>query len=207
MMKADLKAIKSRFLDRPEIIAAVGKKNATAMARVGGFIMTTARRSIREGRKFKTRKRRTRQGNLPKPRSWVGTLKNKIFFWYDTGQKDLYVGPEIFPPKNPQAVPTSVNQAGRNVTVPSLLEFGGKSRNIGFDVIDTRKLKRKKRSSRRKSAQSTQKRTLIKRDGPKLYFSRAGTTSLSPFPYMRPAMDTAIKRGVVANAFRQSVGK
>lgn len=37
------------FLDRKDVIERIGRENAAALARMGGFIRTTARRSMRSG--------------------------------------------------------------------------------------------------------------------------------------------------------------
>jgi hypothetical protein len=96
--------VKSMFFDRRAVIEALGRANAKALSRAGAFIQRRAKSSIRK------RKRASRPGEPPS--SHVGTLRNLIYFGFDTGTRSVVVGP------------TPVGAIG---VVPPTLEFGGPS--------------------------------------------------------------------------------
>lgn len=89
------------FLDREKVIKRLERKRVAAMAKMGGFIRTTAQRSIRPGRY-------SSQPGQP-PRSHTGELRRNIYFAYDPTSDSVVVGPTAF----------------RNSGVPEALEFGG----------------------------------------------------------------------------------
>jgi hypothetical protein len=95
---------KSMFFDRKAVIDAIGRANAKVLSKAGAFIRRTAKSSIRK------RKRASRPGEPPS--SHVGTLKDLIYFGFDTSTASVVIGPTPF--------------RGRAV-VPRLLELGGSS--------------------------------------------------------------------------------
>lgn len=96
--------VKAMFFDRQAVIEALGRANAKALSRAGAFIQRRAKSSIRK------RKRASRPGEPPS--SHVGTLRNLIYFGFDTGTRSVVVGP------------TPVGAIG---IVPPTLEYGGPS--------------------------------------------------------------------------------
>ena len=90
------------FFDRQAVIDAVGRANAQVLGRAGAFIQRRAKSSIRK------RKRVSLPGEPPS--SHVGTLRNLIYFGFDTATQSMVVGP------------TPVGAIG---LVPPTLEYGG----------------------------------------------------------------------------------
>jgi hypothetical protein len=96
--------VKSMFFDRQAVIDALGRANARALSRAGAFIQRRAKSSIRK------RKRASRPGEPPS--SHIGTLRNLIYFGFDTTSRSVVVGP------------TPLGAVG---IVPPTLEYGGPS--------------------------------------------------------------------------------
>lgn len=96
--------VKKMFFDRQAVIDAIGRGNVKTLGRAGAFIQRRAKSSIRK------RKRASRPGEPPS--SHVGTLRNLIYFGFDTGTRSVVIGP------------TPVGAIGR---VPPTLEYGGPS--------------------------------------------------------------------------------
>ena len=96
--------VKSMFFDRQAVIDTIGRGNVRTLGRAGAFIQRRAKSSIRK------RKRASRPGDPPS--SHVGTLRNLIYFGFDTGTRSVVIGP------------TPVGTIGR---VPPTLEYGGPS--------------------------------------------------------------------------------
>ncbi len=94
--------VKSMFFDRRAVAEAVGRANVKVLSRIGAFIRRRAKSSIRK----------RRAASLPgqPPSSHVGTLKNLIYFGFDTATRSVVVGP---------------TPAGVRGIVPPTLEFGG----------------------------------------------------------------------------------
>lgn len=95
------KVAKGAFFDTRKVLAAVGKARARVLSKIGAYVMTTARRSIRK------RKAYSRPGQPPSDHS--GLLKHFIFFRYDQSSDSVVIGPVRF---------------GRS-DAPRLLEHGG----------------------------------------------------------------------------------
>lgn len=94
--------VKAMFFDRRAVVDALGRANVKALSRAGAFIQRRARTSIRK------RKRASRPGEPPS--SHVGTLRNLIYFGFDTATRSVVVGP---------------TPVGLVSIVPPTLEFGG----------------------------------------------------------------------------------
>jgi hypothetical protein len=90
------------FFDREAVIEAVGRAGAKALGKAGAYIQRRAKSSIRK------RKRASRPGEPPS--SHVGTLRNRIYFSYDSPTRSVVVGP------------TPIGSVG---VVPPTLEYGG----------------------------------------------------------------------------------
>jgi hypothetical protein len=98
------------FFDRPAVQKKVKDGVQSVLARMGAFVRTRAQRSIRPAPK----KHFIPVAGQP-PRSHVGTLRDLIFFGYDTSTETMVVGPKLFKSGKP--------------TAPNLLEFGGSTIN------------------------------------------------------------------------------
>jgi hypothetical protein len=78
------------FFDRPAVIAAIGRKKATVLARTGGFAKTVMSRGMRR------REAISAPGDYPSAHGGRGAshLRDMIYFGYDRGAQVL-VGPEF----------------------------------------------------------------------------------------------------------------
>jgi hypothetical protein len=76
------------FFDRAAVIEAVGRANAQALSKAGAFIRRTAKGSIRKV------KGPAKPGKPP--HSHVGTLKDLIFFSFDSSTVSVVIGPTPF---------------------------------------------------------------------------------------------------------------
>jgi hypothetical protein len=95
--------VKKNFFDRRAVVEAVGRAKAATLSKIGAFLRTRARSSIRK------RKAVSPAGSPPS--SHEGSLKNLLFFSYDPASRSVVVGPERF----------------KSGDAPKLLEFGGDS--------------------------------------------------------------------------------
>jgi len=93
--------IKDLFFDRHVVLRAADKAKRQVLSKVGAFIRTTARTSIRK------RKGTSKPGNPPY--SHEGSLRRLILFGYDRSSDSVVVGPVGF----------------RQGAAPNVLEFGG----------------------------------------------------------------------------------
>jgi hypothetical protein len=96
--------MKAVFFDRRAVMDAVGRANQKLLSRAGAFIQRRAKSLIRK------RKRASNPGEPPS--SHVGTLRNLIYFGYDTANESVVIGP----------LPL-----GAIGIVPPTLEYGGES--------------------------------------------------------------------------------
>lgn len=106
-------------LDAAALLDKIDEDHRRAFIRLGGYIRTTARRSMR----------RTKNKNLPAfpapqpPRARLGTIRDLYQFAYDTAKKRLVAGPEVTtkqgrkPPVLSSTLPTHIQEAGGNVKV------------------------------------------------------------------------------------------
>lgn len=99
------------FFDSALVQAKVDKARIKNLSKIGAFIRTRARRSIRK------RKGASQPGNPP--HSHVGLLRDGILFAYDNDSGGVVVGPRKL---NQVSV---VNGQFRSGTVPEILEYGG----------------------------------------------------------------------------------
>lgn len=104
--------VKHSFFDRAAVLAAVSRGRLKAMIRIGGFIRTTAKRSIRK------RKAVSKAGSPPS--SHVGLLREQIYFSYDPASDSVVIGPALLTNSSRKSRPIG------GATVPSVLEEGGK---------------------------------------------------------------------------------
>lgn len=100
------------FFDRDLVAQRVRRQEAKQLSRIGAFVRTTARRSMRSGGK-----RRVSSPPGTPPRVHVGYLKNFLPFVFDPSTRTVVVGP------------LSLTRASGYV--PNLLEFGGTNPKTG----------------------------------------------------------------------------
>lgn len=103
MFSVKINTAKSMFFDRV-LINAVDRATIRALSKMGSFVRTSARTSI------KKRKKSSAPGEPPK--SHTGLLKKFIFFGYDSSRRSVVVGP----------VRLNRHSGG---AAPSVLEYGG----------------------------------------------------------------------------------
>ena len=115
--------VKTMFFDRRAVIDAIGRANVKVLSRAGAFIQRRAKSSIRK------RKRASRPGEPPS--SHVGTLRNLIYFGFDTGTRSVVVGPTPVGHDRHRAADLGVRRAERRQEepAPSAAEAGRGGRN------------------------------------------------------------------------------
>jgi hypothetical protein len=174
------------FFDRMAVIRAMEEKKLRALAVAGGFIRTTAQRSMRWGfrrsqrakeafgtkaqqeraREIRVQKRSPSEPGKP-PKAWSGELRELLFFGWDEQSQSMLVGPEGF----------------KNSIAPNVHEFGG--------VIKVpAKYTRSRLGGGRSSREERNRKIPIR------YPAR---------PYMGPALNIAIERDKIPEAFKDSV--
>lgn len=95
------------FFDTDKVIKAVDRGRRVSLSKIGAFMRTRAKGLIRRSKKSALR-------GQP-PRSHVGTLKNLIYFGFDSSKRSVAVGPLKF----------------AKGEAPGLLEFGGDAKRAG----------------------------------------------------------------------------
>jgi len=213
----DFKAAKRLFVDRKAVRRDVDRTTVKALASAGGWIRTTARRSIRS---VPAAKRFTAPPSSPgkPPRSRGGQLKRFLFFAYDPSEKSVVVGPARLP---------------RGDGAPSTLEFGGTSRNdrrpprprrageVGeIAVVGAASASKpgvrpaRDAFGRTIPGRFVQYATLrtprmaarANRIRGQLRAGASRTSRVAPRPYMAPALERALARDVIPAAFRRRAG-
>lgn len=147
----------------------MSKDKREAMAKFGGYIRTTAKRSLRTPPKkkplsqLKSKKRRNRKrkaGGPPYTHPPQRVLKRSIFFSYDEQRQSVVTGPiKLSGAKETTGIPLS----GHYRTVPETMEYGG--------LVSVKSPSDYIVSGKKKTA-------VYKRY----------TVRYLPFPYMRPAL-------------------
>jgi hypothetical protein len=95
--------LKAAFFDTDAVMRAVKAAERKVLSKMGAFIRTRARSSIR--------KRKATSAPGQPPSSHEGSLKRLIFFAYDAQRNSVVIGPVQF----------------KQGTAPKLLEFGGET--------------------------------------------------------------------------------
>lgn len=162
----EFEAAKQQFFDRRSVQRSLSRGARTAMSKIGGFIRTSAKRSIKKPGATK-RTQRSQPGKPP--RSHTGALRNKIFFVYDEQQKRVVIGPLLW--RSPRS-----HLAGLDYpTAAGTLEHGGRVQGP--------------------------KRIKTKTPG-KYLTGPTQTLRIEPRPYMRPALERAVQRAQLQEAFQ-----
>lgn len=125
--------IKELFFDRPAVQRSVDRGRRRAHIRIGGFLRTVARRSIRK------RKGVSEPGKPP--HSHTGLLRNHIYFAHDPGAESVVIGPALLATRDDDGKPVSG-------TVPQVLEQGG--------AIRVREVRRGNRWARARSKRAAE---------------------------------------------------
>jgi hypothetical protein len=204
-MELTFSQAKEFFFDRIRVMEEVEKGRASALAKLGGFVRTAARRSMRKARRMKEAELSETQlaifqaaggkrENLPlkssepgePPRVRKGTLKQGILFAYDPKTKSVVAGP------------TKFNSSGDAAAV---LEHGGTTE------ITVLQLERPARRGRKASGRQLEA-FLRKRAAGKLPASgsvrkRRLSVRLAKRPYMSPALEKA--RPLIATSFKNLI--
>lgn len=110
--------MKDSFLDRKHVADVIGKKAAGALIRIGGYIRTAARNSMRDGTKTQ-RPGKARKPSAPgkPPKAWTRLLKDRLFFAWDSSTASVVIGPEL--------LRTRASRLASSDTIPAIHEFGG----------------------------------------------------------------------------------
>lgn len=192
-MKLSFAQAKEFFFDRMKVIDALDKGRAAALARIGGFVRTAARRSMRKARRMREselsetqlaifqaggRKRdalplkSSEPGESPRMRS--GALKRGIVFAYDPRTKSVVSGPVKY---------QSAGEAAAN------LEYGGVTNVIRIE--SPLPGRRPPRASHAQLQAFLRKRAAgtLKPDG--RLRKRKVQVKIAARPYMSPALEKA----------------
>lgn len=176
-------------LNSDKVMKMVNAKTRRALSRAGGYLRTTAKRSIKN-----------RAGASPPgspPHSHSGLLKNFIFYRYDPGSKSVFVGPELLhrprtgtlkslefggpvPGYNRPAPKigdlgiiafTQVNPRHSSARGPKAVKAWGKTYEVQYARIRNDAMLRRVRENERK------------------IFGDAKSVSIAARPFMRPALE------------------
>lgn len=104
-------SVKESFFDRERVQRAVDRGRRIALNRIGGFLRTTTRRSMR-------RRAGPSEPGKP-PHAHVGLLRDQLFYSYDQVADSVVVGPALLRHKGQDGAPV-------NATIPQVLEEGGR---------------------------------------------------------------------------------
>ncbi len=203
-MELTFSQAKEFFFDRMKVIEAVEKGRASALSKLGGFVRTSARRSMRKARRMKEselteaqlavwRAAGGKRENLPlkssepgqPPRVRKGTLKNGIYFAYDPKTKSVVAGPVRF---------GSAGDAAAN------LEYGGTTE---VTVIELEKTPRKGRKATGKQLEAFLRKRAAGTLPTLKSAKRRIRTKISKRPYMLPALEKA--RPIIAQQFQNLI--
>lgn len=204
-MELTFKQAKEFFFDRMAVIEAVEKGRASALSKIGGFVRTSARRSMRKARRMKESELTENQlavfkaaggkrENLPykssepgePPRFRKGSLKNGIFFAYDPKTKSVVAGPVKF---------EVAGDAAAN------LEYGGTSE---ITVVELDKSPRKGRKASGKQLEAfLRKRAAGTLPLRSVSRKRKVRAKIAKRPYMSPALEKA--RPQIATQFQNLI--
>lgn len=93
--------MKRMFFDRAGVLKKTAEKERRVLIKVGSFVRTTARSSIRQRKRpipGKKRRGRATRPSLPgeTPISWEKRGIRRIFFYYDEANLSVGIGPEQF---------------------------------------------------------------------------------------------------------------
>ena len=115
MFGLSLKQAKAGFFDRAAVIAALDKTTRKALSNFGGWVRTTAKRSIRG-----TTKDRKQSSPGEPPINRTGLLRKFIFYSFDLRKRTVVIGPTKLNGKDSTFVASTETGA-------ELLEHGGQA--------------------------------------------------------------------------------
>lgn len=122
MFKLNMKQFQRNFFDRERVINALTREEHKAFSKIGAYIRTRARRSIRK------RKKSSRPGQPPHSHS--GELRKGILFAYDPDAHGVVVG--------------AYRMNSKAGNAPEILEYGGTTK-VSARRDDARKKRRRVR--------------------------------------------------------------
>lgn len=185
-MPAEFHVNMTMFFDPKKVLAAAEKANYRNLSRAGAFVRQRAMHSIRKG------KGTSAPGNPPISHS--GDLRRGILFGYNAGNKTVVVGPRRY-----NMVTHADASLLDRVTIPELLEFGGRAAIVeqafragSGDIVWVRKDLRRRgsiaavaalRAAHRRSGASAGSTKVVELDR-----VRTRTITVAARPYMHPAM-------------------
>lgn len=203
---ADLRVYTEAFFDSKRVLAAVSRAQRKAGSKAGAFVRTRARSLIGNKVSRKTPPRPAGQA----PRNRKGQLRRFILFAWDFNRQSTFVGPAILPRSMGNGI---VLTSG---TVPEALEFGGRGR------------KAKRKYFGRHALTTTGRQYGYAKHGLNLAVDRKmsrgevgemigaalrGETpakpgdgvTITPHPFMNPALEREAKEGTIASAWSNSI--
>jgi hypothetical protein len=107
MLEMGFRQAQKAFLNTELIQKQMDRAAARILMQAGGFIRTTARRSMR--------RRKASSGPGEPPAAHAGQLRDLLFFAWDSAARSVVVGPILFAGRS----------AGQRPRVPTILEGGG----------------------------------------------------------------------------------
>ncbi|MEO1530387.1 MAG: hypothetical protein AAFX06_33785 [Planctomycetota bacterium] len=200
MFDITLKMVQRNAFNVRAIENAISREEKRRLVRIGAFVRTVARRSLRR------RKRVSKPGRPPSVHARGFASLKSIFFVFNPRQSSVVIGP----------VKLSVDSLTKNpISVPQTLEFGGgitvTEQHIGggdWRTVSKRSQIRKKFNDPRRKPRKGPKRKGPKR--PKTNAEpgalRRRSAKVDPRPFMGPALETAVQSGKIADAFAGMVG-
>lgn len=168
---------KGAFFDRGAVMAVVDKATRRNLARAGGFIRQTARRSMRRAPK-KVGTAGSPPGSPPYTRARSGDFASlrSIFFSWDAAARSVVVGPALLN-----------GSAHQSLTVPELHEHGGERQVVEVQTRPGGPWLPIKSKSRRS----------------KIVAQRTRRARYPARPYMEPALTASLER--VTDPWRDSI--
>lgn len=185
MITGGFEGAKAGFFDQKKVMRAVDAGTRKALSRVGAFVRTRARSSIRKAKKASA------PGEPPK--SKTGLLRRFILFKYDFASRSVVVGPTLLPsgsmvdPLNDKTVPQVLEEG--DAVVPRLVTLLGAS----------------KPAATRRQAEAYRRLVRAGRLTPKEVVKDVVHFRYEARPYMRPALLAEVSAGTIPAAFKNSV--
>lgn len=182
--KTEFRKVAKTFLDRNAVIKSLDEIARKALLRIGGTIRTIASRSIRPAGK----KGKSSSPGKP-PRTATKILPKSIFFGFDIRKRELFTGPVKLKSAGKWKATRDEGNSPEPATGASVMEYGGTLEALEGALLlsDTQ--------GRSKKGQFTAKK-------PRLRQVPKGTTiTIKARPYMRPALEKAVRLKKLEKAF------
>lgn len=182
MIDLSLSAAKGTFFNSPKVIASVDVATRQALSKMGAFVRTRARSSIRKRRKSAP------PGKPPSDHG--GPLKRMLFFVFDPSTHSVVVGPIVFGANKRQQVPRAPRTLEVGATVTRLVERPA--------AAATRKAKPARAAAYRRLLREGRivKPPVVVKTEPARYEAR---------PFMKPALLAEVAAGTLTDQLRGSI--